>query len=500
MEEIETDQAREGAPRAVPHVRGLFCNRTLNMRAIRAVGYDMDYTLVQYHVVKWEKLAYDHARQRLAAQGFPVEDLVFSPEAIIRGLVIDAELGNLCKPNRFGYVKRAVHGTRPMSFDDLRKTYGRTIVDLADKRWVFLNTHFSISEACLYGQLVDRFDDGKLPGVLGYADLYERARKSIDATHAEGQLKAEVAAHPEPLVELDEETALALLDQRAAGKQVLLVTNSEWTYTDAMMKYAFERYLPKGMVWRDLFDLVVVAAAKPWFFSARAPFYEVVSDDGLLRPVVGKLKRGGVYHGGNAAQVEEYLEVSGDDILYVGDHVYGDVRVSKTILRWRTALIVRELEEEIAATEVSRPELDDLPRLMALKESLERRYNLLRLGIARRKAGYGTAPEGGEAQVNEAMARLRVGIQKADEALAPLAKRASEVGSPLWGPVMWAGNDKSHFARQIERSADVYTSRVSNFALATPYVYLRSPRGSLPHDAAPAPAPAGAKSWRGESR
>ena len=30
--------------------RGVFCNRTLNLRSIRAIGYDMDYTLVHYHV------------------------------------------------------------------------------------------------------------------------------------------------------------------------------------------------------------------------------------------------------------------------------------------------------------------------------------------------------------------------------------------------------------------------------------------------------------------
>jgi len=34
----------------------------------------------------------------------------------------------------------------------------------------------------------------------------------------------------------------------------------------------------------------------------------------------------------------------------------------------------------------------------------------------------------------------------------------------------------------VERYADVYTSRVSNFLHASPFVYLRSPRGSLPHD------------------
>ena len=49
---------------------------------------------------------------------------------------------------------------------------------------------------------------------------------------------------------------------------------------------------------------------------------------------------------------------------------------------------------------------------------------------------------------------------------------------------MRAGNDKSLFARQVERYADVYTSRASNLRHPTPFGYLRAARGSLPHDAA----------------
>ena len=45
--------------------------------------------------------------------------------------------------------------------------------------------------------------------------------------------------------------------------------------------------------------------------------------------------------------VESSLNVHGDEILYVGDHIYTDVSVSKVHLRWRTALICRELEEEV---------------------------------------------------------------------------------------------------------------------------------------------------------
>jgi hypothetical protein len=47
---------------------------------------------------------------------------------------------------------------------------------------------------------------------------------------------------------------------------------------------------------------------------------------------------------------------------------------------------------------------------------------------------------------------------------------------------MRAGNDKSLFARQVERYADAYMSRVSNLRYETPYAYMRAARGSLPHD------------------
>ena len=48
--------------------------------------------------------------------------------------------------------------------------------------------------------------------------------------------------------------------------------------------------------------------------------------------------------------VENSLGVHGDEILYVGDHIYTDVSQSKVHLRWRTALICRELEEEVSNT------------------------------------------------------------------------------------------------------------------------------------------------------
>jgi hypothetical protein len=60
-----------------PPERSVFCNRTLNMRSIKAVGFDMDYTLVHYDVKAWEARAYWHVQQRLAERGLPVQHLQF---------------------------------------------------------------------------------------------------------------------------------------------------------------------------------------------------------------------------------------------------------------------------------------------------------------------------------------------------------------------------------------------------------------------------------------
>ena len=280
----------------------------------------------------------------------------------------------------------------------------------------------------------------------------------------------------------DPEAPLALLDQKAAGKKLLLITNSEWSFTSRMMAHAYDRHLPGDMTWRQLFDVVIVAARKPAFFTERGPFFEVVDEEGLLRPLAGPLRVGGIYLGGSAAQVEHDLGVSGDEILYVGDHMFGDVHVSKRTLSWRTALVLRELEAEVSALEDYRPSELRLMALMREKETLEARLSRARLDLQRLHTGYGPTSDADTATLGARVQDLRGQLLALDAEIGPLAKAGTEMTNVRWGLLTRAGNDKSHLTRQIERYADIYTSRVSNFLHATPYAYFRSPRGSLPHD------------------
>lgn len=472
-------------PQAAPAQRGLFCNRTLNLRNVKAIGYDMDYTLIHYHVEEWERQAFEFIKKKLVTDQWPVEHLIFDPNLICRGIIIDTEQGNLIKADRFGFVRKALHGTKPLEFEKQKETYSHVLVDLAENRWIFLNTLFSLSEGCMYAQLVELFDQRLLPRVISYSDLYQKIKNATDAAHMEGDLKRQIISNPDRFVVPDPEVPLALLDQKHSGKKLMLITNSEWNYTLPMMAYAIDRHLPPGVTWRELFDIIIVGARKPEFFTSNAPFFEVVTEEGLLKPVTGALKIGTPYLGGNAQKLSHEFGISEEEILYVGDHMFGDVRVSKNVLRWRTALILRELEEDIERASQFASQQAKLSQLMLEKNKFEDEICAQRIELQRMKAKYGNPnPQLKEEVLQKNISELRQKLQYIDQQIAPLAKASSEVGNPIWGQLMRAGNDKSHLARQIERYADIYTSRVSNFLYSTPFMYLRAPRGSLPHDIA----------------
>jgi len=480
--------------------RAIFCSRTTNLRSIRVMGFDLDYTIVHYDVDAWEGRAYSYGMAALKDRmGCPIDGLTFQSDLVIRGLILDTELGNVVKADRFGFVKRAMHGTRMMSPAEVRAFYGRELVSLRNEsRFVFLNTLFSISEAVMFAQLVDRLDAGGISPEIcppNYGALYKMVAKALFLAHVEGKLKAEIIQDPERFVKPDPGMPQMLMDMRQAGKTLLLITNSDFIYTETVMAHACNGLLPDGMHWRELFDVVIINANKPEFFkSGSASLYEVVTPDGLMRPA-RSLRRGGLYSGGSARLVETSFGVSGDDIMYVGDHLYSDVQLAKKWeSKWRTCLILRELEQEIDALAAGRDHRSRLKDALNKKEQIGDAFNNLRLAKQRNQAGRRGDHPGDragpwmdfneeEVQVNEALGELLAVMDTLDAVIGPAIEADGEEFNRRWGLITRAGvNDQSMLYMQVERYADLYTSRVSNFGRYTPFVYFRSPAQSMTHD------------------
>jgi len=92
-----------------------------------------------------------------------------------------------------------------------------------------------------------------------------------------------------------------------------------------------------------------VDARKPLFFGEGTVLRQVDTKTGKLKigTYTGPLQHGIVYSGGSSDTVCDLLGAKGKDILYIGDHIFGDILKSKKRQGWRTFLVIPELAQEL---------------------------------------------------------------------------------------------------------------------------------------------------------
>lgn len=496
--------------------RGVYSNRDLHMRDIELVGFDMDYTLAEYQKAPMEQLQYDMTVERLISdRGYPeaIRQLPYQPQFIIRGLVVDKVTGHLIKLDAHGRVWRAIHGRRALLTAEVSSMYRDTKVRLGSDRFASLDTLFAMPEACLYANLVEFFDQrcrqGDVisplePGASGHAlqstfdtwQLFDDVRNSIDAIHGDGSLKKIITADVSKYIVRDPDLALTLHKLRSAGKRLFLMTNSWWGYTDVLMRYLLDGQLGEYASWRAYFDITIVAARKPKFFTDREPFYELDTStdafDGVKKDKeVTRLDRSQVYQGGNIEAFETMANTRGERILYVGDHIYGDILRSRKDSLWRTCLIVEELESELDGATRWAHDIDRLASLDAERHEVDAVIGRQRAVLAQLE-GAASADGLSQGTVDDAKVatkRLRREIDHAKRFLRHLDKVANAHQdelerrfNPYWGRLLKEHNELSRFGAQVHGYADTYTSRVTNFLQYSPVHTYRAVRELMSHD------------------
>ena len=312
----------------------VFVNRTLNLRKIKLIGFDMDYTLVPYYTREFEELTHTLALKRLVEiYGYP-ETLLsqkFDFERAIVGLVVDKRNGNLLQLNRYNKVKSSYHGLNEIPFREQNNLYSNIAVDLSDKDFQSLDTSFAIAYGVLFSQLVQLKEDG-VP-VPDYRQLDSDIMNTIDELHKYGFLKSILKKDFGKYVINDPKTAMLLERYKDYGKKLMIITNSDYEYTRELLDFAINPHLKKHANWREVFDLVITLADKPRFFERDNRFLKVDPDSGLMSNYTGPIQEG-IYQGGSYKRLQDDMGLEGQEILYIGDHIYGDVVSIKKQCAW----------------------------------------------------------------------------------------------------------------------------------------------------------------------
>jgi HAD superfamily 5'-nucleotidase-like hydrolase len=444
-------------PSSVGHV---FCNRSLRLEHVLAIGFDMDYTLAIYDQAAMDALQSRLTLERLVERGYPPDlaELQVPTNFAIRGLLIDVRRGNVLKMDRYRYVKRAYHGLRSLSREERRELYESRRLRPGVDRYHWVDTLYSLSDVAVYAGVIDHLErTGRHPD---YRQLFADVRLCADEAHASGAVNREMETDFSRYVRRDDRLGPTLHRLRSAGKKLFLLTNSRPEQTEPMMSHLLDGAVRGYPSWRQFFDVIVTGAVKPTFFTGRAPFQDVLDPDAPVEA----FRRGRVYRGGNMTDFERMMGMSGTEVLYVGDHIYGDVLRANVESGWRTLMVIQEMADELAALERHGEDIRRVDELdLALRLTREERHLV----------GPATRTGSGLAQRAVELERERDDLEAA----------IGQAFHPYWGSLFKAGTELSSFAAQVEQYAWLYTERVSNLGSYPATHFFRSPRALMAHEA-----------------
>ncbi|XP_071570332.1 cytosolic purine 5'-nucleotidase isoform X7 [Temnothorax nylanderi] len=453
----------------------IFVNRSLHLENIKFYGFDMDYTLAEYKSPQYEQLGFNLLKDRLVSLGYPQEIKAFEydPSFPVRGLWFDTLHGNLLKVDAYGNILVCVHGFEFLKHSQVYELYPNKFLQLDESRVYVLNTLFNLPETYLLACLIDFFTNSpqytrEKTGVkegeltMSFKSIFQDVRNAVDWIHLHGDLKSKTIENLDEYVKKDERLPMFLTRIRESGARVFLLTNSDYVFTDKIMTYLFD--FPHGARpdephrnWKTYFDTIVVDARKPLFFGEGTILRQVDTRTGALKLGThkGPLHTGEVYSGGSCDVFTELIGAKGKDVLYVGDHIFGDILKSKKIKGWRTFLIVPELVQELHVW-------TDKCQLFAELQSLD-----VMLGEMYKNLDSSTKEK---PDISKLRASIRDVTHKMDLAYG------------MMGSLFRSGSRQTFFSSQVVRYADLYAATFLNL-IYYPFSYMfRAPAMLMPHE------------------
>lgn len=451
----------------------VYANTYVNLGSAKVVGFDYDYTLVSYKPAILH-LIYDLAKEQLVGGlGYPselVDELPgYDPKFAIRGLAVDLDKAWICMLTLRYRVSIAFYGRERVDPKVVARTYrsetGSGILPPEErkKRLKPLNDLFSTAEACLLADVVQWFRDRDIP--FDTRSVVTDVLAAITQAHVSGKLHRTVSENLENYIEPDGQHLLQFLDRlRAAGKKLMLVSNSPFWFVNKGMVHVC------GEDWRNRFDVVVVSAGKPSFYTGNRPFREVSTNTGRIKfkPITA-LSPDEVYCQGSMAELLHLMgweshkgsaDFDGSSIIYIGDSLFADLVDARRLYGWTTGAIIREVSHEIT-----------------VQKSLkwQRAWKVLQvLTLCARECQKTFIDEkhvdNGEQRTSYSTADTEI-LDKLEDLAADWRSHLDGLLNPNFGSIFRTSRDNgktaqpSLFARCMQRHVDFYTSKVENLRL-----------------------------------
>ena len=296
---------------------------------------------------------------------------------------------------------------------------------------------------------------------ISYKSIFNDVRSCIEHIHSSTELQDKTVENLSKYVTKDPRLGTMLKRLRPHSK-VFILTNSGYAYTNKIMTFLLEDPDKPDEKWQSYFDYILVDAGKPLFFEEGSLLRQVDMVTGSLAVGrhMGPLRPGHVYSGGSCDTFSDLIGARGRDVLYVGDHIFGDILKSKKKRGWRTYLVVPELHQELV--------------VWTSKQELFEKIQQLDILMADTLGHLDSSSNMSDAQANEVEV-----IKKAHKHLS----REMEKAYGLLGSCFRSGGRQTFFANQVQRYADLYAASCLNIMYYPYFYFFKAPSVLLPHEA-----------------
>ncbi|CAM2700732.1 unnamed protein product [Rotaria socialis] len=445
---------------------GIFANNELDLERIKVYGFDFDYTLATYKPTL-HSLIYDHAKTFLVKNlRYPdhLMDFCFRPGMGARGLHLDIKRGWLMKVDSYHNIQLGTvyHGMRQVPDEEVIAAHHGTKLSVDEVGYLGMTPNmfqfvdiFTISEITLLRDVTQYFIDKSIPFAPEY--VHYDVREAVSVFHKSGMMHQIVGQAVEKYFQENDRLKPFLLRLRDANKQIFLITNSNYWYVNCGMTYLL------GKSWTDFFDIIICQAKKPSFFGAqKRPFREInTHNNSKSWDRVHKLQNGKVYVEGNLTTLVQMTNWQGHDVLYIGDHIYGDLADLFLTHGWRTGAILEEVKDEINVIN-SEPFQKAIRWLNVLQWLIDQLQPMIIFYICHQLE---VIPG------READEIMKLWVAEREEE----RTKSRDYFNPYFGSIFRTYTVPTYFHRRLARFADVYTSNVCNF-LNYPLDYIFFPR------------------------